>query len=66
MQISSPLARRAKLLPGLVLLLSSTMLVAPALAQTAGQRSGALPGSRANVGGAPVAYLVVLPTLGGD
>ena len=48
MQISSPLARRAKLLPGLVLLLSSTMLVAPALAQTAGQRSGALPGSRAD------------------
>ena len=48
MQISSPLARRAKLLPGLVLLLSSTMLVAPALAQTAGQRSGALPGNRAD------------------
>ena len=48
MQISSPLARRAKLLPGLVLLLSSTMLVAPALAHTAGQRSGALPGSRAD------------------
>ena len=48
MQISSPLARRAKLLPGLVVLLSSTMFMAPAYAQTAGQRAGALPGSRAD------------------
>lgn len=48
MQISSPLARRARLVPGLVVLLSSTMLVAPAFAQTAGQRAGALPGSRAD------------------
>jgi len=48
MQISSPLARRARFLPGLVVLLSSTMLVAPAFAQTAGQRPGALPGSRAD------------------
>lgn len=48
MQISSPLARRAKLLSGLVVLLSSTMFIAPAMAQTAGQRAGALPGSRAD------------------
>ena len=48
MQISSPLARRAKLLSGLVVLLSSTMFIAPAVAQTAGQRAGVLPGSRAD------------------
>ena len=48
MPMSLPKARRAQLITSLVLLMSTTAIAAPALAQTAGQQSSGLPGSKAD------------------
>lgn len=48
MPMPLPHARRARLVSSLVILMGTTALAAPALAQTAGQRPSTLPGSKAD------------------